>query len=181
MSRSSWLLFLVLPILFFTARSTPILPQDARLVSSSVWNFHRSLGSPRVEAFDTDSLICQVTGDVQEQELVSVDFNFWYALGVDHALAMMDILKLEHQLFRTIEDNLLWCWSAEDTLVEARSHNNSGRLLKDADMARRRFTKEARSLGIVAFSIGGLDEQTDCKFTFSKRDIVYCPSFSFLS
>lgn len=167
MIRDSWLLSFILPSLSLAAASAPILLQDARLVSSSVWNFHRNLGN-RIEAFEGENLICQVTeGEQQDEELVSIDFDFWYAMGVDHPLEMMDILKLEHQLFQTIQDNLLWCWSDGDTLVEARGHNNSVRLLKDAGMAKRRFTTEARNLGIVAFSVGGLDEQTDRKSTLS--------------
>jgi hypothetical protein len=119
----------------------------------------------RVESFETENLICQVAEGEQDEELISVDFDFWYAMGVEHPLATMDLLKLEHQLFQMIEDNLLWCWSDGDSLVEARSQNTSGRVLTEADVAKRRFTRESRSLGIVAFSVGGLDEQTDCKYT----------------
>lgn len=175
MARGPWLLSLTFFNLSLAVRSTPILLQDGRLVSSSVWNFHRDLAT-RLEAFEGENLICQVTeGEQDDGEIASIDFNFWYAMGVDQPLAMMDLLKLEQQLFQAIEKHFLWCWSDGETLEEAQSHNNPGRMLTEADVTRKRFTAEARNLGIIAFSVGGLDEQTSCK----SKSLVQCSSLDF--
>jgi hypothetical protein len=148
-------------------------------VERPIEQYERDLGDG-TPAFDTDNLICQVGGSDDEDEdeaMTHIDFHFWYAMGVKGDVGIQDMLLLERKLFLSIEDDLLWCWGEDNTFVES---GQGGRELLVKQSQRRRFTREARELGIIAFTQGGLDNQTERKFLFYPS-LEYCVIYLFLT
>ena len=118
----------------------------------------------RMKEFDVSTLHCQVGDPVespnQDGALAYNDFSFWYAMGVTGTVDLREMYYLEQLLFTAIKDKLLWCWGSKETSTTPKSSGQGNRALLEA---RKRFTVEARELGIIAFTQGGLDRQTDCK------------------
>ena len=121
----------------------------------------------RTKDFDVGALHCQVgdTGVESKQDgaLAYNDFSFWYAMGVSGTVDRREMYSLETLLFTAIQDELLWCWGDKETTTTPKSRGQGNRALLEARQTKQRFSMEARELGIIAFTQGGLDRQTDCK------------------
>jgi hypothetical protein len=129
-------------------------------MSSAIRQLERDL-TDRTEAFNADTLICQIENEQMEiGELKAVDFYFWYAMATNEPIGFQGMLDLEQALFNAIADDLLWCWHAEGF---DQSQVGNRKLLEAESSRKQRFIKEARDLGIVAFEQGSLDYKTGCK------------------
>jgi hypothetical protein len=105
----------------------------------------------------------------------SVDFEFWYAVGLTNSTVLDDtgLFELEQMLYTSIDEQVLWCISREDrddqvdklSTEEGDDTENSG----GAGTRRRRFLSEANVsstakqevIGPVVFTPGRKDEVTD--------------------
>lgn len=130
----------------------------------------RVLGD-RTNAYDTSSLTCLVTPGATTFDSNTVlnersyhDFEFWYALGVKvESLSYEEMFQVERVLFMAIKNDLLWCWQEDSPDMQATTktvsvdNKDSNRALQQRQ--KERFAEEARKLGIIAFSQGGMDQQ----------------------
>lgn len=144
----------VLFVLSWSRFVAPFVPKNVALFKSTKDRYLS--GGNRVDAFATAELICHL--DDNKNDLATMrhfDFDFYYAVGVLTPLRFTDIFLLEHLLFQAVEEDMLWCWGSKEVIHEA-EHNND-RLLSERTTTRIMFTREARRLGIIAFTPGAID------------------------
>ena len=136
--------------------------------ANGIADHDRILVGDRTSTYDSEGLICQIgrhhTGD---STMVRVDFNFYYAMGIRGEVDSNEMLDLEEALFKTVKDDMLWCWKEKSEMADS---GNDRRLSVAKEASRQRFTQAARDLGIIAFTPGKMDEQLDdCKLSRALR------------
>lgn len=135
-------------------------------------------------------LKCQIDGSSLETSTVfgSVDFEFWYAVGLTGSSMLDDlrIFELEQLMYSSINEEVLWCKRSveqDDPTGQEAVMSNENESVEDSTEGTQsgegRLRKRALQnpieetvLGPVLFTPGRKDEVTECKSELDSNEAV---------
>ena len=81
------------------------------------------------------------------------EFKYYYAMGYINEVGEEEMQQLERNLFEAIRERIIWCYH----------QSNLRKLVVNIDSAMEYNSRQLRELGIVAFTMAGMDRDTPCK------------------
>lgn len=131
----------------------------------------------RVSTYDASNLKCQIGVERSnaEEDIASIDFEYWYAIGsTTKIIDTMKMFKLEQLLYTNTEDDMVWCWEDINnnnndgpvvaSLEEGNDSNRKRNLITKQKVLRKRLSSSfSRKLGIITFTPGNEDKISKCK------------------